>query len=138
MLDHLEIETRKIAETADSYRLVLAPLGYAQLVDGTAIGFGDGVRLDCFVRFGEPSCNIHFAFEIDCRARVDEIFEIARQGNLRLVRPPALAPNVHANYYAGYLRDPDGRLVEFVCHKQDQSADAAVAKPTAGYLPPGG
>jgi hypothetical protein len=33
-----------------------------------------------------------------------------------LDRAPALAPHIHPDYYAGYLRDPDGRLVEFVCH----------------------
>ena len=31
----------------------------------------------------------------------------------------ATVPRVHPNYYAGYLRDPDGRLIEFVCHKPE-------------------
>jgi len=26
---------------------------------------------------------------------------------------------VHPNYYAAYLRDPDGRLIEFTCHEAE-------------------
>ena len=36
-----------------------------------------------------------------------------------LDRAPALAPHVHPNYYAAYLRDPDGRLVKFTCHEAE-------------------
>ncbi len=50
---------------------------------------------------------------------VDKIYALARDAGFALDRAPALAPNVHENYYAGYLRDPDGRLVEFVCQKAE-------------------
>jgi hypothetical protein len=50
---------------------------------------------------------------------VDTIYRIGRAGGHGLDRPPALAPHVHPDYYAGYLRDPDGRLVEFVCHRPE-------------------
>ena len=33
-----------------------------------------------------------------------------------LDRAPALMPHIHPDYYAGFFRDPDGRLIEFVCH----------------------
>jgi len=33
-----------------------------------------------------------------------------------LDRAPARTPHIHRNYYAGFLRDPDGRLVEIVCN----------------------
>jgi catechol 2,3-dioxygenase-like lactoylglutathione lyase family enzyme len=119
MLDHLEIQTRALAQTVEFYRIVLAPLGYTLRVDGPAKGFGDGARLDMFIREGEPSSNVHYAFEAGARAVVDAIYETARGAGLHLDRPPALAAHVHPNYYAGYLRDPDGRLVEVVCHKPD-------------------
>lgn len=117
MLDHLEIQTRSFDQTVAFYRTVLAPLGYVQKVDGPAIGFGDETRLDMFVREGEPSNNVHFAFEAHTRQLVDEVYEAARAACLTLDRPPALAPHIHPNYYAGYMRDPDGRLVEVVCHQ---------------------
>ena len=48
---------------------------------------------------------------------VDRIYAIGGEKGHSLDRAPALAPHIHPNYYAGYLRDPDGRLVEFVCHE---------------------
>ena len=119
MLDHLEIQTRTLTATTEFYRIVLAPLGYRQEVEGPANGFGDGVRLDMFIREGEPSSNVHYAFEAESRGLVDRIYAIAEDAGLKLDRAPALAPHIHPNYYAGYLRDPDGRLIEFVCHKPE-------------------
>ena len=116
MLDHLEIRTRKLDETVAFYRTMLAPLGYTLKVEGPAFGFGDATRLDMFVAEGEPSGNVHFAFEAKARQVVDRIYAIADRERLTLDRAPALAPHIHPNYYAGYLRDPDGRLIEFVCH----------------------
>ncbi|NWH07981.1 MAG: VOC family protein [Alphaproteobacteria bacterium] len=119
MLDHLEIQTRVLTQTVEFYRTILAPLGYQQKVDRPAIGFGDETRLDMFIREGEPSSNVHYAFEAGTRQLVDEVYECARVAGLTLDRPPALAPHVHPNYYAGYMRDPDGRLVEIVCHQAE-------------------
>ena len=119
MIDHLELQTRQVDAHIRFYGDVLAPLGYEQKVSGRANGYGDGTTLDFFFAEGEPSTNVHFAFRATSRAIVDAIYEIARAAGHQLGRAPALAPNIHPNYYAGYLRDPDGRLVEFVCQKAE-------------------
>jgi catechol 2,3-dioxygenase-like lactoylglutathione lyase family enzyme len=119
MLDHLEIQTSNMDLTVAFYRNVLAPLGYVERAAGAAIGFGDTTRLDLFVREGQPSSNVHYAFEAPTREVVDRVYHIARYLELQLDRAPALAPQIHPNYYAGYLRDPDGRLIEVVCHKPE-------------------
>jgi catechol 2,3-dioxygenase-like lactoylglutathione lyase family enzyme len=116
MLDHLELKTRNVDIAARFYSYLLKPLGYTQKVDGPVKGFGDGTRLDFFLAEGNPSTDVHFAFEARSRAVVDDIYEIGRDAGYRLDRAPALAPHIHPHYYAGYLWDPDGRLVEFVCH----------------------
>lgn len=116
MLDHLEIRTRALEAHVRFYADLLAPLGYALKVDGSAKGFGDATRLDFFLTEGEPSSDVHFAFEAASRRLVDDIYAIGRDRGHQLDREPALAPHIHPNYYAGYLRDPDGRLIEFVCH----------------------
>jgi catechol 2,3-dioxygenase-like lactoylglutathione lyase family enzyme len=116
MIDHLELLTRKMDECVIFYRDVLGPLGYELKVDGRAKGFGDGVTLDFFLLEGEPSSNVHYAFGAPSRAIVDRVYEVARLAGHALDRAPALAPNIHPNYYAGYLRDPEGHLVEVVCH----------------------
>ncbi|NIJ21686.1 catechol 2,3-dioxygenase-like lactoylglutathione lyase family enzyme [Sphingomonas naasensis] len=115
MIDHIEIRTPRMAESLHFYAEVLAPLGYAQKVDGAAKGFGSDDALDFFLVEGVAS-ELHFAFAAPDRATVDRIYASAGAARLTLDRAPALAPHIHPNYYAGYLRDPDGRLIEFVCH----------------------
>lgn len=119
MIDHLELKTRDIPAHQRFYGDVLAPLGYALKVDGVAKGYGDGTSLDFFFVEGEPSSNVHFAFSASNRRIVDEVYQLAQAAGYQLDRAPALAPHIHPNYYAGYLRDPDGRLVEFVCHQAE-------------------
>ncbi len=116
MIDHLELQTRNLDASVRFYADLLRPLGYQQKVDGRNKGFGDGTTLDLFLAEGEPSSHVHFAFGVPTRATVDRIYEIARAAGHQLDRPPALAPHIHPDYYAGYVRDPDGRLIEFVCH----------------------
>src|SRR5580692_10728016 len=106
MIDHLELQTRDLDASARFYGDVLGPLGYALKVAGPAKGFGDATGLDLFLVEGEPSANVHFAFGAASRATVDQIYERARMAGHALDRAPALAPHVHPNYYAGYLRDP--------------------------------
>jgi catechol 2,3-dioxygenase-like lactoylglutathione lyase family enzyme len=115
MIDHIEIHTERMDECLRFYAKVLAPLGYAQKVNGIAKGFGNETTLDFFLVEGAPS-QLHFAFTAPDRATVDRVYAAARAGRLTLDRAPGLAPHIHPHYYAGYLRDPDGRLIEFVCH----------------------
>lgn len=116
MIDHLELHTRNVEASLDFYVHVLAPLGYVPINDGAARGVGDDSGLEIFLVAGDRPTNVHFAFKAVTRAMVDEVYEIARRAGYGLDRPPALAPEIHPDYYAGYLRDPDRRLVEFVCH----------------------
>lgn len=119
MIDHLELQTRKIEETANFYSDVLEPLGYRRILDGTTKGFSGDGSMDLFLVEGEPSSNVHFAFAAASRAIVDAAWDAGKTAGYTTDRPPALAPNVHPNYYAGYLRDPDGRLVELVCQREE-------------------
>ena len=116
MIDHLELKTPDLEASVRFYADVLEPLGYEQKVDDLAKGFGDGKSLDLFILEGEPSANVHFAFSAPSRAIVDDVYRVGGEKGHKLDRAPALAPHIHPNYYAGYLRDPDGRLIEFVCH----------------------
>jgi catechol 2,3-dioxygenase-like lactoylglutathione lyase family enzyme len=116
MIDHLELRTRDLAASVHFYSDLLAPLGYSLRVDGAAKGFGDGRSLDLFLVAGDPASDAHFAFSAPDRATVDRVYAAGEAAGHALDRAPALAPHIHPDYYAGYLRDPDGRLVEFVSH----------------------
>lgn len=119
MIDHLELKTRKLAETVRFYSDVLAPLGYRQKMHGPVQGFGADGDLDLFLVDGEPSANVHFAFAAKSRAEVDACWSSGRDRGHQTDREPALAPQIHPNYYAGYLRAPDGHLVEIVCQNPE-------------------
>lgn len=119
MIDHLELRTRQPEAAARFYADVLAPLGYRKKVEGPAQGFGADGGLDLFLAEGEPSANVHFAFAAPSRQSVDECWRAGNDNGHRTDREPALAPHIHPNYYAGYLRDPDGHLVEIVCQKPE-------------------
>ena len=116
MIDHLELRTNRLPDCLRFYNDVLAPLGYVQQLDGDAKGFGVGPAMDFFLIAGEPSDHVHFAFAAATRAEVDDVWRAGEVGGHALDRAPALMPHIHPDYYAGFLRDPDGRLVEVVCH----------------------
>jgi catechol 2,3-dioxygenase-like lactoylglutathione lyase family enzyme len=119
MIDHIELRTRDLPHSVRFYAAVLEPLGYRQSVDGTAKGFGyDHTPPDFFLVEGDPADQAHYAFRAPSRAVVRACYERGLSFNA-LDRAPALAPHVHPNYYAAYLRDPDGRLVEFTCHEAE-------------------
>jgi len=115
MLDHLEIRTRKMPECIAFYSTVLKPLGYDLAVDGPSKGYGHEGRLDFWLLEGDPSVDVHYAFSAPNRALVEKAFALSAGNGGTQDRPPTLAPHIHPNYFAGYARDPDGRLVEFVC-----------------------
>lgn len=119
MIDHIEIQTRSLAEATRFYADVLAPLGYSLKMDEAIKGFGANGTMDLFLVESEPSANIHFAFAAPSRAAVDACWQAGQTNSHRTDREPALAPHIHANYYAGYLRDPDGHLIEFVCQRSE-------------------
>ncbi|MFY8094460.1 MAG: VOC family protein [Niveispirillum sp.] len=120
MIDHIELKTADMPASLHFYSIILAPLGYRLEVDGAVKGFGDGKTLDFFLSAGDVAArDVHYAFTSPDRATIDRIYEVGAAQGLRLDRAPALMPHVHASYYAGFLRDPDGRLVEFACHKAE-------------------
>ena len=119
MIDHLELQTNRLPDCLRFYREVLKPLGYAQKLNGDVNGFGAETGMDFFLVSGEPSDHVHFAFASATRAAVDDAWRAGKDGGHALDRAPALAPHIHPDYYAGYLRDPDGRLVEIVCQSTE-------------------
>ncbi|MDB5708130.1 MAG: hypothetical protein JWL96_200 [Sphingomonas bacterium] len=126
MLDHLEIHTRRLTECVGFYQAVLEPLGYALIVDGDQKGFGHDGRLDFWLVDGEASTHVHYAFAAHDWKSVHAAFDRADSHGGRQDRGPALAPHIHPDYFAGYARDPDDRLVEFVCQRAGASTEQDV------------
>jgi catechol 2,3-dioxygenase-like lactoylglutathione lyase family enzyme len=118
MIDHIELFVRDVERSARFFEHALAPLGYALRVRGPSIGFGSAPdRLDFWIREGTPSTPCpHFAFNCDTRARVIEAHRAALVAGGADNGAPSLLTRIHPSYFAGFVLDPDGHNVEFVCH----------------------
>jgi catechol 2,3-dioxygenase-like lactoylglutathione lyase family enzyme len=75
-------------------------------------GFADTLYPD----FGCAAPPPHVAFNCASRAAVDAGHAAALAAGGRDNGAPKLLPHIHPNYYAAFVRDPDGHNIEFVCH----------------------
>jgi catechol 2,3-dioxygenase-like lactoylglutathione lyase family enzyme len=60
---------------------------------------------------------LHVAFAADDRAMVDAFYRAAIAAGATDNGAPGLRPHYHPNYYAAFVRDPDGHNIEAVCHR---------------------
>jgi len=120
MLDHLAIQCDDVAVSASFYDATLAPLGGRRVMDfGAVIGYGLGDKPTFWLgplTSGEPNREIHVAFVATDRAAVQAFFDAAVATGAEVLHEPRVWPEYHANYFAAFVRDPDGNNVEAVCH----------------------
>lgn len=119
MIDHVELQVADADASLRFFAAALAPLGYALHVQGPSNGFGTGMdALDFWLKPGGPSePRPHVAFNCADRGTVDAAYAAALQGGGSDNRAPSVLEHIHAHYYAGFVRDPDGHNIEFVCHR---------------------
>jgi len=122
MIDHTGVEVSDFARSKAFYEQALAPLGMTLLMEfsGAAAGFGkaDGGRPSFFIEaHGEPvRGRLHIALRADDRAQVDAFHAAAIEAGGTDNGAPGLRW-YHADYYGGYVLDPDGNNIEAVCHR---------------------
>ena len=120
MLDHLSIQCADVAASARFYDRVLAAVGGQRLMDfGNVIGYGAGGKPDFWLgpqATGEGFRESHIAFAAPTRDAVREFFQRAVDVGVGVLHQPRLWPEYHPDYYAAFVRDPDGNNVEAVCH----------------------
>ncbi len=123
VLDHLSIQCADIAASAAFYDATLATIGGRRIMDfGDTIGYGVPPMPDFWLgpqTTGQGFRESHIAFSAPDRASVDAFFEAAEAAGAEVLHPPRLWPEYHANYYGGFVRDPDGNNVEAVCHESE-------------------
>jgi len=119
MIDHVELFVADPVQSVAFYNAALSPLGYSVHVQGESNGFGaDAAHLDFWLRKGGPSQPLpHVAFNCASRTAVEASHTAALGAGGRDNGAPKLLPHIHPNYYAAFVRDPDGHNIEFVCHR---------------------
>ena len=123
MLDHISIGVRDIARSKRFYDAALKPLGYAcKSADATSLGYGtsDGIGLWLGVTDhpvpAHHKSNLHFCFAAPTRNSVNQFHAAALKDGGRDKGAPGLR-DYGPNYYAVFVVDPDGYLLEVHCEK---------------------
>lgn len=125
MLDHITFGVSDAARSRAFYDRALAPLGITRLVDVPKtgpddvhlVGYGDDRPRLWLVEDRPVSGLLHIALCATTRTQVAAFHAAALQAGGRDNGGPGLRPHYHAEYYAAFVRDPDGHNIEAVCHR---------------------
>ena len=119
MLDHVAIQCSDLDASMVFYSAVLAPLGSRAVVDyDDVIGYGTTRPVFWIGRHntGEGFRESHLAFTAETREQVRSFFAAATSAGAEVLYEPKVWPEYHPDYYAAFVRDPDGNNIEAVCH----------------------
>jgi catechol 2,3-dioxygenase-like lactoylglutathione lyase family enzyme len=126
MIDHVGFHVSDIGAARSFYETALKPLGYRVLAELTAemtggpivLGFGaQAHEPDFWLSSGEATAPAtHVAFRVDTREAVRAFHAAALAAGGTDNGEPGPRPHYHPNYYAAFVRDPDGHNIEAVCH----------------------
>jgi catechol 2,3-dioxygenase-like lactoylglutathione lyase family enzyme len=120
MLHHVSIGTSDLQRAGAFYDPVMNAVGLRRTFEADeAIGYGAGITSFSIntPSDGQPATSsngVHIAFEVEKRASVDAFYDAALANGGTGDGPPGLRPEYDANYYAAFVRDPDGNKIEAV------------------------
>jgi catechol 2,3-dioxygenase-like lactoylglutathione lyase family enzyme len=125
MIDHIIINVSDFNVSRTFYEQALAPLGYEVSPEYTSETTGTktvafiGSEADFMIAQGPrkipPS---HVAFRVKSRALVKRFYKAAIAAGGRDFGKPKVYTEYDKNYFAAYVRDPNGHNIEAVCHKR--------------------
>ena len=118
-LDHLNLYVSDVPRSRKFYENLLPPNGMPVNRDfgEIAVGFGSqNYAAFALVRQKDPIQSTHIAFRLETRDEVDSVYASAIESGGIDNGSPGLRPHYHEHYYAGFVLDPDGHNLEFVCH----------------------
>jgi len=121
MIDHISIAVRDLKNGEAFYAALLAPLGLTKLREwpDAAIGFGKKYpefwinRRAAMDRVAADS-GVHICLRAADTSAVDAFYDAALKAGGASDGAPGLRQDYHDNYYAAFIRDPDGNRIEAV------------------------
>src|SRR6187397_167618 len=118
MIDHVAIDASDLERSKAFYAESLGPRGYELVMEFEhgAAGFAAQGKPDFWLYRGTAAGGTHVAFAAPDRATVDAFHAASLAAGGKDNGAPGLRPRYHADYYGGYVIDPDGHNVEAVCH----------------------
>jgi catechol 2,3-dioxygenase-like lactoylglutathione lyase family enzyme len=120
MFDHIQLKVKDLESSKRFYTAALAPLGFTlDYDDDGLVGFGPKGSPALWLREGEAGGPLHIAFVAQNRTAVRAFYTAALPAGGRDNGGPGLRSQYHANYYGGFVKDPDGNNIEAVCHDEE-------------------
>ena len=127
VISHVTIGSNDLERAQGFYEVLLAVLGLVRLpaeeTPGEDLAFGQvGTQLPVLYLQkpfdGRPATwgnGTHLSFDAENRAAVRAFHETALAQGGSDEGPPGLRPRYHADYYAAYIRDPEGNKLQAYC-----------------------
>jgi catechol 2,3-dioxygenase-like lactoylglutathione lyase family enzyme len=134
MIDHTYLPVTDVERSRAFYQRLLHSLGFENdLVLTDRIGFGvlqpGALFISLTADVDAGPCHVgsrarvaakpephHVAFRAQTRDAVHAFYRAATSLGADVVHAPRLFPEYHADYFAVFVRDPDGHNIEAVCH----------------------
>jgi catechol 2,3-dioxygenase-like lactoylglutathione lyase family enzyme len=120
MIDHVSLQCADVQASAAFYDAVLATIGAGRVLDfGDTVGFGAPGSADFWLGVqttGEGFRETHLAFTAPNREAVLAFRDAAVAQHAQVLHEPKAWPEYSPDYFAVFVRDPDGNNVEAVCH----------------------
>ena len=121
MIDHVSIAVRDLKAAARFYEPLLATLGITKLRDwpDAAVGYGKKYPEFWINRRKDMApvaadSGVHICLRASSIHAVDAFHAAALAAGGISDGAPGLRAHYHANYYAAFIRDPDGNRIEVV------------------------
>ena len=127
MFDHVTVQVADVERSRRFYTFLLAPLGIRPgHEDGEAVGFFSDTETGGYwlgpARAPEAR-ELHLAFRAPSRAVVRAFHAAGMEAGGESIYEPQVFTQYHPNYFAAFIRDPDGHSIEAVCHKPEDDRD---------------
>ncbi len=122
-LDHVSLSVADLPRAVAFYRAALAPLGLGVTMElgpeftGTvaSTGFGIGRKGNLWLAaFGAQTPKTHICFRARSRSEVRAFHEAALAAGGEDNGAPGVREIYHPEYYAAFVRDPEGHNIEAV------------------------
>jgi catechol 2,3-dioxygenase-like lactoylglutathione lyase family enzyme len=121
MIDHVSIAVRHLASAARFYDPLLATLGMTKLREwpDAAVGYGKKYpefwinRRDRMAPVAADG-GVHICLRAPSTEAVDAFYAAALAAGGASDGAPGFRAQYHENYYAAFIRDPDGNRIEAV------------------------
>jgi catechol 2,3-dioxygenase-like lactoylglutathione lyase family enzyme len=128
MIDHLSITTTDLDRAQSFYDAVLGALGYPRVNRRErAIGYGERPGADgapayisIYLSTSVVPDNRHWCFRAPSRAAVRAFHRLAIANGGTDDGPPGIREHYNPNYYAAFVRDPDGNRIEAVTRRPEE------------------